>query len=405
MRLLRIFSRILVGVVFIFSGFVKAVDPLGSTYKFLDYFVAFNIDFLSALALPLAITQNILELIIGIALVIGLKMKETGWAVFIFMTFYLPLTLIIAIYNPVTDCGCFGDALVLTNWQTFWKNVILYIPTLIVFFQRKKFVPAYNSSAEWRLIIFYILVGTAFSIYNYRNLPLLDFRPYKLGSDIVEKMSRPEGSPVDEYEFSFIYEKDGVPKEFSLENLPDSTWSWVETKQKLIKRGYVPPIHDFSLTSADGVDITSDVLSYNGYSFLIVSYDLSKSDLNSFLKINRLKEQLNDKANFYGLTSSTEDVISAFKDKVKPEFDFYATDEITLKTIIRSNPGLVLLKEGVVIGKWHHRNIPDFKSNLLSFSLDQMKKQNSNLIVFLISSIFLLSVSVFHLFLRDKNNV
>lgn len=400
MKAVRIVSRILIGIVFIFSGFVKSVDPLGTTYKFIDYFDAFHISFLADLALPFAIAQNVLEIIIGINLLFGLRMKITSWVLLIFMSFYLVLTFVIAILNPVTDCGCFGDALILTNWQTFWKNILFFVPTLIVFFQRDKFKRAYKPITEWGLIIFYSMAGILFSLYNYRNLPLIDFRPYHIGADVPEKMSRPEGSPVDEYEFSFIYEKNGEQKEFTVENLPDSTWNWVETKQKLIKKGYVPPIHDFSITSADGDDITNEVLSDPGYSFLVVTYKLEKANEKAFGKLNNLHEKFKDEAKFYCLTSSTNDVIQSFRTKNNSPFQFYVTDEITLKTIIRSNPGLVLLKEGTVIGKWHFRNVPDFGKNLLAFSLEQLNDKKENMFIYFIISGFLLFASVFHIVAR-----
>jgi hypothetical protein len=321
-----------------------------------------------------------------------------------FMSFFTVLTFILAIYNPVSDCGCFGDAIILTNWQTFWKDIIILIPTFIVFFYRNKYIPFYPDNIEWRMTLAFILTGVLISIYCHRNLPVLDFRPYKIGTNIPENMKIPENAPLDEYETILVYEKNGIIKEFSPENFPwrDTTWKWIETRQILLKKGYEPPIHDFTITTEDGYDITDIVISDPGYSFLLITDDLAKSNINAFKKINKIAELCLNKSDcsFYFLTSSTEEEINNLRDKVKINFDFYLTDETTLKTIIRSNPGLLLIKEGNIIGKWHYNNLPAFNSstdNYSSFILDLQRKDRETLIVFLFIAGLLIFISVFHI--------
>ncbi|MCK4630792.1 MAG: DoxX family protein, partial [Bacteroidales bacterium] len=229
---LIIFFRIVIGAIFVFSGFIKGIDLQGSAIKFDDYFVAFGMDFLIPASLPLATFMVSTEFIIGISLLFGYRTYWGAWGVLIFMAAFTPLTLGLALFNPVSDCGCFGDAIVLTNWQTFWKNVVLMIMVLLIFYHRKKFKPAYPAITDWSILVVIFVLFTGFSLYSYRHLPMIDFRPYNAGTNIPEKMKIPADAPVDEYETILIYEKNGIRKEFNLENFPwqDSTWSFVEQK-------------------------------------------------------------------------------------------------------------------------------------------------------------------------------
>jgi len=360
MKKLNQISRIILGVVFIFSGFVKAVDPLGSMYKFNDYFAAFGLEFLSVLALPLAILLSALEFVIGFSLLYATKRKITAWITLLFMSFFTVLTFFLAIFNPVSDCGCFGDAIIMTNWETFWKNVVLMIFTIIIFVNRNKYEVQWKNINQWITISIPFIFSVSLSLYCYFNLPLLDFRPYTIGTHIPEKMIIPEDAPKAEYETVLLYEKNGKVKEFTLDNLPDSTWQWVETQNILINEGYVPPIHDFTIQTPNGNDITDVVLNDPKFTFLMISYNLSQTSTKNIDKINNLARycKKSGKCNFICLTASVESVINDFKEKTDAPYMFYTTDEITLKTIVRANPGIVLLKEGTILGKWHHRNIP-----------------------------------------------
>ncbi len=410
MSILRITSRILLGIVFVFSGFVKAVDPLGSAYKFIDYFVAFRLEFLEPVAFPLAVFLIAAEFIIGISLLTGFKIEMGTWGVMFFMLVFTPLTFILAIFNPVEDCGCFGDAIVLTNWQTFYKNLVLMVFVVFVFISRKKYQIVYTANVEMTILSVVLLVFVAFSIYSYYHLPLIDFRPYNVGTYIPEKMEIPEGAPQDEYKTILIYEKDGIKKEFTIEDYPwqDTTWKFVDQKSYLIKEGYLPAIHDFDIIDSEGYEITDLVLSDENYSFLMVSYNLSDANQKGLNAANEIALYGNQYGyNFYCLTASSSPEIEALSNTMSLNFDFFFTDETTLKTIIRSNPGLVLLKEGIVIGKWHYNDFPEvweIQKNLLSSLLSNYRKRNEfsgSLNLFL--TLFL-ALCLFEITWKSRNN-
>jgi uncharacterized membrane protein YphA (DoxX/SURF4 family) len=387
MKIICTISRIVAGIVFVFSGFVKAVDPMGFAIKLGEYFDAFHLGFLHFSALPVAIAVSAAELMIGLNLLAALRMKFTSWALLLFMSFFTVLTFILALTNPVSDCGCFGDALVLTNWQTFGKNAILSIPTIILFIYRKQFITSLRPAKEWGIVTFNFAAGCIISIYCVIYQPLIDFRPYKTGTYIPEKMNIPAGAPVDQYITLLVYEKDGQKKEFTDKNFPwqDSTWKWVETRQKLISKGYEPPIHNFSITSPDGTDITKDILTDTGYIFLFIIPDIDGASENGLQKLNDLalrSRELGIKA--IALTASTNSQVDAYKTRFQPAFDFCTADETTLKTITRANPGILLLSEGTIISKWSHRDAPsavNLTRNLLSSVILNQQARQTRLIV------------------------
>lgn len=389
MKLIRLLSRLLIGALFIFSGFVKAVDPHGFQYKLIDYFEAFGMDWASSIALPLAIILISLEFLVGLALFAGIRTRNASWGALLFMVFFTPLTFYLAIANPVKDCGCFGDAWVITNWETFFKNLFLLVPTLFTFTQRKKYEQKLPKIAEWIGVILFALFATGISIYSLKHLPLIDFRPYKIGANIPDGMKIPDGAPQDEYEIAYVYEKDGVQKEFVYPEYPDSTWTWVSTDSKLIKKGYEAPIHDFMIETENGEDITSDVLYDPGFSFLLVGYNLKHSSLKYQDKINDLSDYCMSKDYRFACLTSTSAGINSFISKSGATYPFYNMDEITLKTIVRSNPGLVILYDGTVIGKFSDCDIPsidEFKgNNVLTVCLNkQREKTNYQTIMLLI---------------------
>jgi len=407
MKTIAIAARILLGATFIYSGFVKGIDPWGSTYKFSDYFTAFNMAWMQPAAFTLAIFQNALELVIGVALVLGLRMRETAWGVLLFMGFYTPLTFILALTNPVSDCGCFGDALILTNWQTFYKNLIFTALAVTVFIYRKKYIPAYSSVGEWIWVLIITVAILEISLHCYRHLPWIDFRPYRIGADIAQGMTVPEGMPTDEYHSTVIMEKDGITKEFPANDYPwdDTTWVYKDTKTVLVKKGYTPPIHDFSITTGKGEDITDEVLSDEAYTFLLVAHRLHKSNRQGLDKASDIAGFCKEYGyRFYSLTASPQNEIEQMKSELGLTYDFCFTDDITLKTIIRANPGLVLLQKGTVVGKWHYNDMPDvasLKPNLLSFSLKQQAGKSGNRLI----SILLFSFAGFaFVFYRFKHN-
>lgn len=372
MKVIKLISRIFVGLVFIFSGFVKAIDPLGTNYKFVDYFTAFGMTWLAPTAFTLAILMNTAEFVIGLSFFFNVKIKLTSWFAMIFMVFFTILTFILAIDNPVHDCGCFGDALILTNWQTFYKNLIIIVPTIIVFYNRKKFDTVLSKMGEWMLTGVFVILVVGLSMYCYMHLPLMNFRPYKIGVHIPDKMIYPDGAPKDEYKSVLTYKKGNITKEYTLEETSnlDSTWEWVSTDNKLIKKGYVPPIHDFSIQNKEAVDITDSILNYDSFTFLLAVYDVNIASTSDSKRINELADYCTkNNYKFLCLTSSGDTDIKNWVAKVNAKYEFCTTDAITLKTMIRANPGLVLLKHGTILGKWNHRDIP---------TVDELKKEYFN---------------------------
>jgi hypothetical protein len=364
MKILRFASRIIIGLVFVFSGVVKAIDPLGTAYKFHDYFQAFNIGFLNSLSLLLAILLFTAEFISGFSIITGLKFKAGMWGAIILMAIFTPVTFILALTNPVSDCGCFGDAVHLTNWQTFGKNIVLDIFLFILYFypgngrdRSLQHGNIRNKKIEWPVIVTATALIILFSVVNLRYLPLIDFLPYKKGVRIADKMIIPEGVQVDVYKTTFIYEKNGIRKVFSLNDYPanDSTWKFIDQKSVLVKKGYVPPIHDFQITSQNGENLTNDILSEKGYSVLMISKKLSaagRKPLTAGFELG--KYCLTKGLNFYVITSSGQDEVKAYENGL----NFCSADETTLKTMVRANPGYILLHDGIIIGKWSWANVP-----------------------------------------------
>lgn len=354
--------RYFLAAVFLFSGIVKAVDPLGTCYKMSDYFEAFGVPELSAVALPAAFLMIIVEFTIGFNMLCSLKLKLTAVVAAVFMAVMTPVTLYLAIYNPVSDCGCFGDALVLTNWQTFYKNVVIDVVLIALFFLLKYDKSRFTEKGQWVIMLFPVFFCLGVELYSYRHLPIIDFRPYKVGNNISELMTVPEGAPTDRYRTTFVYSKDGVEKEFTLDNYPaeDSTWTFVRQNVELIEKGYTPPIHDFSIMLNGEDDITDIVLEREGSTLLVVSPKLENASEKGVEEVNRVYDwAVENEVPMYWLTSSFHTEIEDFVKKYNVKCPMAQTDEITLKTIIRSNPGLVLIKNGTVKGKWHYNDFPD----------------------------------------------
>ena len=356
-------SRLLLAVTFVFSGLVKVVDPRGTQYKFDDYFQAFGWSewIPGFLPLWLAVLLAVFEFCIGIYLFFGIRRRTTSWFFLLFMSVMTPLTFYLALADPVSDCGCFGDAVSLTNWETFGKNVVLLGLSVLVFRYRRLMVRFVSERNQWMISlysIFFAFVLAGFCIYY---LPVFDFRPYHIGVNLPRAMVVPEGEEEPEYLTTFVLEKDGVKKEFTTEDYPEDTaWHFVESRTVLVKEGYVPPVHDFSImTWPDGEDITEQVLSDKGYTFLLISPYLEFADDSNIDRINELYDYCGEHGYaFYCLTASGDDVIGRWQDLTGADYPFGITDEITLKTIVRSNPGLVLLKEGTVYNKWSCNNLP-----------------------------------------------
>ncbi len=364
MRILFHIARVLFGITFIFSGFVKGIDPWGSAFKFTDYFNVMGLDWLLWAAFPLGILMAFTEFIIGVAFLFNWKIRFFSWLGLLFMVYFLPLTLWIALKNPVTDCGCFGDALVISNWHTFFKNIPLFAIAVFIFRWRnrkeimpKTNLPTFLSGASAFIYIFLVF-------YSYNHLPIIDFRPYKIGVNIPEAMSVPDDAPKELYKNIFYYKnkKSGEVKEFTDENYPwkdTVNWKYESMKSFLVQEGYEPPIHDLQIEGPDGENLIDFFIYDENFVFILVAKNLSESDLKSQKKINELANwAIDNEISFIGLTSSAPDEAAAFAEENNIQYEFFNCDEITLKTMIRSNPGLILIKNGTILGKWHYNDIP-----------------------------------------------
>lgn len=365
--------RIVLGLTFILSGFVKAIDPLGTQYKIEDYLGVLSLggmlpDFVT---LGTSVAISAIEFTLGVLLLFAISRRVISKVTLVFMTIMTLITAWLYIANPISDCGCFGDAIHLTNGETLLKNIIMLVMTAVVVYKPRDMIRTLsngNSTIVINYSVLFILLYAAYSLYM---LPQFDFRPYHIGANIEEGRKIPEGAPQPEFETTFLMKKDGQTKEFTLENYPDSTWEFVDSKTIMVKEGFVPPIHDFSILSLSGDDLTEDILQQKGYTFLLIAPYLEKADDSNFGPIDQIYEYAEEYGyKFYCLTASGKQAIARWQDMTGAEYPFYNTDAVTLKTIIRSNPGMLLLKDGTVIQKWSHNELPN--DSELYAPLDQL---------------------------------
>jgi uncharacterized membrane protein YphA (DoxX/SURF4 family) len=375
-------ARIILGITFVFSGFVKSIDPLGTVYKIQDYFTSFGLSSFHEWAAIPAVILCAGEFSLGLFMLFGLYRKWATRVMLVVMVFMTILTLYIAIANPVKDCGCFGDFLIITNWQTFFKNIVLLACAIWVFVYDHKITNLFTGKFYWMVGGWIIIVAIGFCLHNYYHEPIIDARPYKVGNNIPKLMTvEPGKTPV--YENIMIYEKDGVQKEFTEEDYPwqDSTWVFVDRKSKLIKEGEDPVISDFSINRLylnparteieNEENITEELLSDTTYTFLMIAYSLSDMDdkyLSRFEDVNNYAQEYGYK--FYCLTASPRDIILQLEKEDITNFNFCTADERVLKTMVRSNPGLMLLRAGTVINKWPDNGVPD--ESLLDKPIEQL---------------------------------
>ncbi len=409
MRLVKNLCRIIVGIVFIYSGFVKGIDPLGSDYKFTDYFNAFGMGWMNATTLFFSFALSLVEFLIGIALLFNLWVSRMAWGSLLFMAFFTPLTLVLALTNPVSDCGCFGDAMILTNWQTFWKNIILLLLAIMIFMYRKEYKSSLPLVGQFSFLALAGAGMLCLSVYCYRHLPVLDFRPYAVGKNITEGMRLPEGAEPDQYEVTLKYKnkQTGEVQSFTEENYPwqdTLNWEYESSSERLVKKGYITPIHDLIIEHPTLGNITEEILEDDNHTILAVAYNLTQSDVQYQPAINRLAEYAQEKGiRFYGLTSSSERDIETYKKRYHVPYEFCTADEIQLKTMIRSNPGVIILREGTILDKWAGKDVPDVKelqdTDLTAYcvySREQMQR------IYLVYSIILLFFVAYLLIPRRK---
>ena len=368
-NILLIIARIAFGITFVFSGFVKAVDPVGFAYKIEDYLISFQLIQFIPLALTFAVVLIIVEFLLGVYILLGLYRKSATILAVLFMAVMTPLTLYIALANPVEDCGCFGDALVISNWHTFYKNIVLLSVAVFMVAYHNRIKPLFSTKSKLFVAGYVFLFSLLFCLYNILYLPLMDFRPYKVGVNIAAQMEE-DLSKGDIYENIYIYEKDGVEKEFTEDNFPweDSTWTFVDYKSKLVKEGEQPLMDEFHITKytkdASGAfvtngDITSQVLAKPIVLF-VVSLSLTDANHKGMQHIVALANHLAaSNIDLHIATSTQASTIDEWhKQWGSPNVHYAQMDELTLKTIVRSNPGLLLLSKGTIEGKWSSRNLP-----------------------------------------------
>lgn len=521
METLRNFCRVIVGLLFTFSGFVKLIDPLGTAYKLSEYFFAMNLSFMDPIALQLAILLCVTEFLAGMLLILNAFPKLSGWIVFVFMIIFTPFSLWTAIKNPVQDCGCFGDAINLSNWQTFYKNIIFLFLTFVIFAQRKYFKPHFNTVFQGKIFIVVTIAGIWIGVYSLKNLPILDFRPYHVGANIIEGMQMPDNIPenAEIFKSSFIYEKNGIRKSFTIDEIPDKSWKFIEAKHEIINNKYFPEIQNFILSPlviknnlwkkekkskfsdvdlsdineilpelryvyerngyvrshrintlpdnswtfvgivpddnilpdyfdtdnihltyrlrdekerfslndlpsyswsfvnaeyiipekkqdvfTDKINITDHILSDAGYYFFIIMPELKNAKTGNINKLREIAEFCrNNEYNIYAITGSSKHEAENFIKEHELNINFLSADAVTLKTIIRSNPGLMLLRDATILKKWSNKNIPEINElnkELTGYALSSYNRKTHSYLIW----IYILGFTLFFYLLYHVHN-
>jgi uncharacterized membrane protein YphA (DoxX/SURF4 family) len=365
------FCRIGVGLLFIFSGLIKANDPLGFSYKLVEYFEVFHITFLNGLALSLAILLCALEMILGFALLIGVRAKQVAWGLLLIIIFFAFLTFYSAFFKVVQTCGCFGDAIPLTPWQSFNKDLVLLLLIIVLFKNKEKITPLFSAKTGERLLTVSIVLSVGFGLFTYNFSPIVDFLPYKIGANIPDEMKTPPGAMPDEFEITYNLKnkKTGETKTMSDKEYlksgiwKDNNWEIFGTPEsKLVKKGFTPKIADLSIQDAQRTDYTKELLSSPFYSLWIVAYDLKNTDEAAINRLNALAANLTQNYNTRTilLTSANATDAEAFSKKHRLISEIFYADGVPLKSMVRANPGILLIKNGTIINKWHYHTVPDF---------------------------------------------
>lgn len=364
--------RAIVGLLFIFSGLIKANDPLGFGYKLQEYFEVFHISFLNDYAVALAILLCTLEIVLGALLLLGFWSSKVAWGLLIIIIFFTFLTFYSAFFEVVTSCGCFGDAIPLTPWQSFIKDIVLLSMILQIFIKRKEILPVIASEkAQQFITALALILSLGFGLFTYNYLPILDFLPYKIGNNIPQLMITPPGAEPDVYEITYNLKnkssgetKSMTDKEYlKTEIWKDKNWEITgEPVTKLIKKGFDLKIKDLKITDSQGTDYNQEILENPYYNLVIVAYDLTKTDATGIGNLNALAINAAENYNIRTilLTSNSARDAESFSKKNKLVMEVFYADGIPLKSMVRSNPGVLLLKKGTVINKWHFHNVPSY---------------------------------------------
>ena len=355
-RLLDYFARFSVGGLFIFSGLIKLNDPVGTQIKLGEYFVVFSTDFghvftwLIPWALPIGMVLIVVEVVLGIALLLNYKMEKTTWVLLLMIVFFSFLTFYSAYFNKVTDCGCFGDAIKLTPWQSFYKDLVLLLLIVHLFFYRRKYAPLLSTRNGHGVIALVIVVCLYLGIYAVNHLPFIDFRPYKVGNNIPEQMIASE-LPIIEY----VFEREGEKVRSAKYISEKEGYKYVDS-YVLNEEATTPPITDYNVRSITGEDVTQST--FEGIKLLLIIYDVNKADTDELDKIKKLVADLEGKIETIVITASGEADFEAFRHKYQLAIPYYMVDATVIKAMMRANPGMILLKNGTVLGKWHNNDTP-----------------------------------------------
>ncbi|GAA3782082.1 DoxX family protein [Corallibacter vietnamensis] len=363
MRFLVNISRVLVGVLFIISGFIKLNDPLGFSYKLQEYFSVevLNLPFLEPYALIISVLVVVFEVVLGIFLLIGYKPKFTVWSLLLMIIFFTFLTFYSAYFDKVKDCGCFGDALKLTPWETFSKDVALLILILILFYGIKHIKPLFNKLGLSVAALFSFIACLAFAYHVLMHLPSIDFRPYNVGANITDNMTVPDDAPKADINYNWVFEINGKQEIITTKgDYPNVDGKYIDVTTEVLDPGYEAPIHDFTIEK-DGQDFAEDMLSEDNL-IMIVAYNLSNSEPDGLSALKEMTMQASKKGyRVIGMTASGPDVQEQIKTTYGLDFDFYFCDETALKTIVRSSPGILKLKKGTIIQKLHWNDIDELE--------------------------------------------
>jgi uncharacterized membrane protein YphA (DoxX/SURF4 family) len=365
-------SRAIVGLLFIFSGLIKANDPLGFSYKLQEYFEVFHIAFLNSYSVAIAILLCTLEIVLGALLLLGFRAAKVSWGLLLLIIFFTFLTFYSAFFEVVTSCGCFGDAIPLTPWQSFSKDLILLALIIVIFIGRDRIHPLTTNLKVQNLVSSVVLIfALGFGLYTYNFLPVLDFLPYKIGNNIPKLMITPPGAPMDIYEITYNLknkktgeEKAMTDKEYLKTGIwKDTSWEIVgDPVNRLVKKGYDVKIKDLKIVDSQGTDYNKEILENPYYNLVIVVYDLSHANTNGIGNLNAIAMNAAENYNIRSvlLTSNSAQDAETFSDKNKLVMEVFYADGVPLKSMVRANPGLLLLKDGVVINKWHFHNLPSY---------------------------------------------
>ncbi len=363
MKYLVHFCRIVVGVLFIISGFIKLNDPVGFSFKLEEYFSQGVLDLpvFMPYALAISLFVVIFEVILGVLLLLGYQKRLTLWSILGMIVFFTFLTFYSAYFNKVTDCGCFGDAIKLTPWESFTKDVVLLVLILILWAGAQHIKPLFSSKRNMGLVILSLLACIAYANYVLNHLPVIDFRPYKIGANIQEGMSVPEDAPKAIFEYAWKFSVNGEEQIIVTNgDYPSVDGDFIGVETTEVQKGYEPPIHDFTIEQ-NGVDEAEQLLEEQGL-MMVVAYDLAKSKLEAFTEIRAKAEEAKQKGyRVIGMSASSDEMKQELIKQYDLGFDFYFTDETTLKTIVRSNPGVLVLEKGTIRQKEHHNDLEELK--------------------------------------------